>query len=982
MVVRVPTATPNAGRRRWIIILVAVVAGLLLAFTALSGFFVDVLWFREVRLSDVFWTVLRTKVLLGLAFGLAFFVLLFSNLWIVRRITPRYRALTPEQEIIERYRMQFEPYARWLLPLFALVIAFFVGLGVTGQWQTYLLWRNGAGLSFGNPEPLFGRDPAFYVFSLPWLKFMQGWLFSALVGVTLLTALAHYVWGGIRPQAPGFGEKVSPQVKAHLSVLLGLIMLTKAWGYYLGQFDLLTSTRGVVVGASYTDVNAQLPALRILVIIAIACAILFLVNIRLRGWALPVIAVGLLALVSIIAGAAYPAFVQRFRVAPQEFQREQPFIKDNIEATRRAFSLDSVTTSSRPLGDAVTSQDAQANAATLSNIRLWRPDVLAENYTSLQRFRSYYDFNDVDVDRYLVGGQRRVLMLSTREVSQGGIPEGGKTWQNVHLVYTHGFGAVASQVNTASPEGQPVFTLRDIPPVGDPGLVGNGQRVYYGEGAPGDAAFVVVDTGSKELDFQGTATNDQAQQTFTYDGDGGIPIGGFFQRALFAWRFRDVNLLISDLIQDDSRIMIYRDITQRVPKAAPFLKFDDDPYTAIVDGRLVWIWDAYTTTDQYPYSDFVDLADVAASANQTTSIGGTINYLRNSVKVVVDAYTGEMTYYVADPNDPIIQAWDAAFPTMFTPLDQAPPAILAHFRYPENLFQVQAFQYTNYHVTNPDVFYGKQDFWALPVDPTVGTGEPTTGTGTVAGGAMMRPYYVLMRLPGETDESFVLILPFTPLDRQNMVAWLAAKSDPGPDYGDIVSFQFPSGVNVDGPTQVFSRINQDARFSQERTLLGQGGSSIVFGDFLVIPLEDSLLYVQPVYVKSNQPNAIPELKRVVVVNGTQIGIGASLREALNDSLGAVVPPPQGGGGGGQPQGSLEQQIQSLLNQATQHFAAADTALRAGDLATYQKEIAAAQDATARAQELIAQLLGAGGPNTASPSPSPSASASPSPSPSG
>jgi uncharacterized protein len=969
MVVRVPTAAPAPGRRRLIIILVAVVAGLVLAFTALSGFFVDVLWFREVRLSDVFWTVLRTKFLLGLTLGLAFFVLLYSNLWIVRRITPRYRALTPEQEIIERYRMQFEPYARWLLPLFALVIAFFVGLGVTGQWQTYLLWRNGGGLTFGNPEPLFGRDPAFYVFSLPWLKFMQGWLFSALVGVTLLTALAHYLWGGIRPQAPGFGEKVSPQVKAHLSVLLGLIMLTKAWGYYLGQFDLLTSQRGVVVGASYTDVNAQLPALRILVIIAIACAILFLVNIRLRGWALPVIAVGLLALVSIIAGAAYPAFVQRFRVAPQEFQREQPYIEDNIEATRRAFSLDNITSSSRPLGDIVTAEDAQANAPTISNIRLWRPDVLAENYTSLQRFRSYYEFNDVDVDRYTLEGQRRVLMISTREISQAGIPEGGRTWQNVHLVYTHGFGAVASQVNTSSTEGQPIFTLRDIPPVGDPALEGNGQRVYYGEGAQGDAAFVVVDTGTKELDFQGTATNDQAQATYTYDGDGGIPIGGFFQRALFAWRFRDVNLLISDLIHDNSRIMIYRDITQRVPKAAPFLQFDADPYSAVVDGRLVWIWDAYTTTNQYPYSDFVDLADVAASANQTTSAGGTINYLRNSVKVVVDAFTGKMTYYVADPNDPIIQAWSTAFPTMFTPLSQASPTLLAHFRYPENLFQVQAFQYTNYHVTDPDVFYGKQDFWAIPDDPTL-----SSGTGTAGGQAFMRPYYVLMRLPGETDESFVLILPFTPLERQNMVAWLAAKSDPGPDYGDIITFRFPSGINVDGPTQVFSRINQDARFSAERTLLGQGGSRIVFGDFLVIPLEDSLLYVQPVYVKSNQENAIPELKRVVVVNGSAIGIGTSLREALNDSLGTVVPPPTGGGGGGGgggvPEGSLEQQIQAALDQASQHFAAADAALRAGDLARYQTEIAAAQEATARAQDLIAQLLGAEA------SPSPAASASP------
>jgi uncharacterized protein len=952
------------GRRRLIIIVVVVLAALLLAFTALSGFFVDILWFREVRLSDVFWTVLRTKVFLGLALGLTFFLLLYSNLWIVRRITPRYPALTPDQEILERYRMQFEPYVRWLLPLLALVIAFLVGVGATTHWQTYLLWRNGADLSFGNPEPLFDRDPAFYVFSLPWLQYMQGWLFSSLVWVTLLTAGAHYVWGGIRPQAQGFGEKVSPQVKAHLSVLLGLIMLTKAWGYYLGQFDLLTSTRGVVVGASYTDVNAQLPALRILVVIAIACAILFLVNIRLRGWALPVIAVGLLALVSIIAGAAYPAFVQRFRVAPQEFQREQPYIEDNIEATRRAFQLDGITTQARPLGDAVTAEDVEGNEATISNIRLWRPDVLNDNFTSLQRFRSYYEFNDVDVDRYEIEGQRRVLMVSAREVSQDGIPEGGATWQNVHLVYTHGFGAVTSQVNTSTSEGQPIFTLQDIPPVGEPAFEGNGQRVYYGEGASGDAAFVVVDTGAQELDYQGTATDDQEQVDFTYDGDGGIPIGGLFQRALFAWRYRDVNLLISDLIEGDSRIMIYRDITERVPRAAPFLRFDGDPYAAIVDGRLVWIWDAYTLTDQYPYSDFIELSDVASPPTQegAPQLVGEANYIRNSVKVVVDGYNGSISYFVADPEDPIIQAWSGAFPSLFTPIEEAPTELLEHFRYPENLFQVQAAQYTNYHVTDSDVFYGKQDFWALPVDPTV-----SSETNQFE----MRPYYQLMRLPGEAEESFALIVPFTPQNRQNMVAWMAAKSDPGPDYGQLISFQFPAGVNVDGPTQIFSRINQDARFSAERTLLGQGGSSIVFGDFLVIPLEDSLLYVQPVYVESNQPNAIPELRRVVVVNGSQIGLGATLTDALEDSVSGAVspPPPPDGEEPPPPEGSVEEQIQALLDEAAQRFAAADTALRAGDLATYQSEIRAAQDATTQAQELIAELLGV----QPSPSPSPSPS---------
>jgi hypothetical protein len=943
-----------------IITVIAVLAGLVLLFTALSGFFVDVLWFREVGYSQVFWTILRTRFLLGLTFGLIFFALLFVNLWIVRRITPRFHPFTPEQEIIERYRMQFEPYARWLLPLFALVIAFFVGLGVTGQWETFLLWRNSSGLSFGTTEPLFGRDPAFYVFSLPWLEFVQGWLFSALVGVTLLTALAHYLWGGIRPQAPGFGEKVTPQVKAHLSVLLGLIMLTKAWGYYLGQFDLLTSTRGVVVGASYTDVNAELPALRILVFIAIACAILFLVNIRLRGWALPVIAVGLLALVSIIAGAAYPAFVQRFRVAPQEFQREQPYIQDNIEATREAFLLDQIESRSRPLGDLVTSDQIRGNEATISNIRLWRPDVLLRNYTSLQRFRAYYEFNDVDVDRYEINGERRVLMISAREVSQAGIPEGGRTWQNVHLVYTHGFGAVASQVNTSTTEGQPVFTVRDIPPIGEPAFQGNGQRVYYGEGAPGDAAFVAVDTGAEELDYQGTPTNDQEQVSFSYDGEGGIPIGGLFQRALFAWYFRDINLLISDLIQGDSRIMIYRDITQRVPKAAPFLRFDSDPYAAVVDGRLVWIWDAYTTTNQYPYSNPLESAEVTTGPAEEGAprLIGSVNYIRNSVKVVVDAYEGSMTYFVADPEDPIIQAWARAFPSLFTPIARAPSDLLAHFRYPENLFQIQAAQFTNYHVTDPDVFYGKQDFWALPVDPTISSGQSQF---------LMRPYYVLMRLPGEVEESFVLILPFTPQERQNMVAWLAAKSDPGPDYGQMVSFEFPSGVNVDGPTQVFARINQDARFSAERTLLGQTGSSIRFGDFLVIPLVDSLLYVQPVYVESDQPNAIPELKRVVVVNGSTIGIGPTLREALIDSVSGVAPPE--GEEEAPPEGSVEEQVRSLLDQAAQHFAAAQAALRAGDLATYQSEIEAAGAAVQRAQQVLESALG--GSAAASPSPSPS-----------
>jgi uncharacterized protein len=952
VVARIPVA---GVRRRWPFVVVGAIVLVLILFTALSGFFVDVLFFRELGFSDVFWGLLRTKFLLALIFGLVFFAVLYANLLIVRRFTPRVRPLTLEQEILDRYRMAAEPYLRWLLPAFSLLIAVFVGMGVTSQWESFLLWRNSSGVTFGVTDPEFGRDVAFYVFSLPWLKFVQGWLFSALVGITVIVSLAHYLWGGIRPQAQGLGEKVTPQVKAHLSVLLGIILLVKAWGYYLGTFDLMLSERGVVAGASYTDVKAQMPALRILIFISVACAVLFFVNIRLRGWALPVIAVGLLALASIVAGAAYPAFVQRFRVGPQELQKERPYIERNIAGTREAFGLDVIQPEQRTVAATVGSDSIEENETTISNIRLWRPEVLVEDFAGLQRIRQYYDFRDVDVDRYSIGGARRLVMISAREVSQTNIP-GEATWQNRHLVYTHGFGAVASAVNTATLEGAPQFTLQDIPPVGEPPMEGNGQRVYFGELS--DVPFVVVKTEANELDYQGTATSDEEQKTFEYDGDGGIPVGGFFKQALFAWRFRDVNLLISGLIQGDSRIMIYRSIYERVPKPAPFLKFDGDPYSAVVDGRLVWIWDAYTTTAQYPYSQPLQLQEFTSQQAGVPPLVGDVNYIRNSVKAVVDAYDGSVTYYVADPEDPIIRVWQKTFPSLFTPIDEAPATLLAHFRYPENLFQVQAAQFASYHVTDPAVFYGNQDFWAIPEDPTLST--QTTRV-------LMRPYYLLMRVPGETEAQFVLIQPFTPLGRENMVAWMAARSDPGEEYGDVLAFQFPTGQNIDGPTQVFSRINQDARFSAERTLLSQGGSEVLFGDFLVIPIDDGLLYVQPVYVRSNQTNAIPELKRVVVVNGGRVGIGTTLSEALTDSLSGEVVEPDGEE---PPTGSVQQQIQDLLAEAAAHFDAAQEALVAGDLATYQTEVDAAAEAVNQANELAAELGGAAA--TVTPTPSPSA----------
>jgi uncharacterized membrane protein (UPF0182 family) len=941
----------SAARRRWLFLAVGLVILVGIVLSGLSGFYVDLLWFREVGFSGVFWSVFWSKVILGLIFAVFFFVLLAANLFMVRRLSPRYRPFSPEQEVIDRYRVAFDPYARLLVPAFSALIALLVGIAASAQWESFIVWRSAGSVGFGPDflDPVFGRDPGFYVFILPFHKWVQGWLFSAFVGVTVITAAAHYLTGGIRLQT--VGEKVTPQVKAHLSVLLGVIVLIKAWGYYLGRFDLLVSSRGVVTGASYTDVHAQLPALTVLVFIAIACSILFVANIRFRGWALPVIGVGLLALTSIVAGAIVPAVVQRLSVAPQELQREAPYIDRNIEATREALGLDRIELQQTTTGGEVTALQVEANQPTIDNVRLWDPAIIQETYENLQRIQPYYEFHDVDVDRYVIDGLNRVVMISPREVSQNGIPPRGRTWQNQAIYYTHGYGAVASPVNVVTSEGRPVFALADIPPPTsadielDPGI---GAQIYYGERT--DVPYVLVGAeGADELNYP--ASGAQRVVETRYAGKGGISMGSLFRRALFAYRFRDVNLMISGLIGGDSRILINRDVQTRIRKAAPFLVYDADPYSAIIDGRLVYIQDAYTATDVYPYSEEVDLNEATGG-----DLVGRVNYMRNSVKAVMDAYDGTVTFYVVDPDDPLIQVWQRAFPELFT-TQAAPLELQEHFRYPENLLQIQATQYANYHVTDSRTFYSRENFWELPNNPTA-QGEAAQKT---------RPYYVLLKLPGETEEEFVLFTPFTPFQRQNMIAYLAAKSDPE-SYGALAAFEFPSGNPPDGPQQIFARINQDADFARERTLLGQAGSQILFGNLFIVPIENSFLYVQPVFVRSAQENSIPELKRVVLVNGETVSMGDTLAEALAISLGAAPPPPPG-----EEQPPPEGDVAALLAEALQHFEAAQDALTRGDLAGYQREIELAQDLIEQANE----LAGGGAP---APGPSPSPTPSPSPSP--
>jgi hypothetical protein len=953
-------ASVLVGRgRRWPLIVLVAVLVIAFLFTVLSGFLIDLLWYGEIEQSGVFWTALRTRILLGIAFGLVFFIALVANLLIARRLTPEVRVLTPEEEAIDRLRELAEPYIRWLVPTAAALIALLVGIRAAAHWQTFLLWSSSSGIEFGAQEDLFGRDPAFYVFTLPWMRYLQSWVFAAFVGITILTAAAHLFNGGIRPQARSWSDKVTPAVRAHLSVLLGLIMLSKAWGYYLGRFDLLTSGRGVVEGASYTDVNAQLPALTFLAIVAVICALLFFVNTRVRLWSLPIIAVALLGLTSLLLGTAYPAFVQRFRVAPQELQRETPYIERNIAATRQAFGLDEIEEKPIPtVSPEVTPEQLVADAATISNIRLWRPEILLENFRSEQRLESYYVFKDVDVDRYPVEGETRVLMVSAREVSQLSIPGGGGTWQNLHLVYTHGYGVVGAQVNAADSDGGPSYTVEDIPPT--PGGVPFPTRpeIYFGEQE--DVPFVVVGTESKELDYEGAQPG--AYSYAGQGGEGGIRLSNLFVRAMFAWRFRDVNLLISGQITSDSRILIYRNIVERVRRPVPFLTFDADPYLAVVEGRPTWIWDAYSTSTEYPYSQEVDLGVATGSGLGSLPTGLTANYIRNSVKATVDAFDGTITYY-ADLDEPIIKAWANAFPDLFENMDSASPDLKAHFRYPENLFQIQATQFANYHVVDPTRFYNKQDFWQIPDDPTR---EPDRDEPPLTSLPDLRPYYLLLQVPGDTTERFQLVLPFVPGQATtgsgvvpNMVAWMAANSDPE-GYGELVSLTLPSGQNVDSPSLVLSRIKADAAFSTQETLLGRGRSKLFFGDFLVIPVGDGFLYVQPVYVRSRQTTgAVPELKLVVVVNGDRVGLGSTLAAALDQ---AVV-----GDGGQPPDGGAEpppgEDVESLLSRALDHFAAAEEALRQGDLATYQRELELAQALVEQAQGLLGQSV-------TEPSPSP------------
>ncbi|NJD67224.1 MAG: UPF0182 family protein [candidate division NC10 bacterium] len=853
--------------------------------------YVDWLWFQEIKLTKVFVTIITTQLTLAVAFGTTFAVLSYVNLYLASRLTTTDVLLEVEDRFSLPRRLVIEPYFRRLL------IPGVLGLGVLSAFQAagaldrYIRFANAQ--PFGIADPIFQQDVGFYVFQLPFFSFLYGWLMTSVVLTLLATAVTYILFRGI--QLTTRGPVITRLARAHLLILGALLFLIKAVGYRLDTYELLFSPTGVVFGAGYSAINAHLPVLTFLTTLAVFVALLCLAQIFYRGWRLVLIGIGMLVIGSIVGLGLYPGFIQRFRVVPNEIAAESPYITHNILFTRRAYGLDRIDEREFPAAETLTREDLRRNNATIKNIRLWDHRPLLTTYGQTQEIRTYYKFVDVDNDRYQIDGEYRQVMLSARELSHQHLPS--RSWINEHLVFTHGYGAVLGPVNRITEEGLPEHLIKDIPPVATGALTITRPEIYFGEVAND---YVIVRTQAQELDYPAGEKNVYT----TYTGEGGVPLSSLGRKLLFASRFGTLKILLSQDLTPESRIMYHRQVAERVKKAAPFLTFDRDPYLVIAqDGRLFWIVDGYTLSDMFPYSE---------------PIRGLGNYIRNSVKAVVDAYNGSLSFYLADPDDPVIKAYDQAFPDLFQPLDAMPEDLKAHLRYPQGMFSVQARMFSTYHMQDPQVFYNKEDLWSVPV------------------GA--EPYYTIMRIPGEPREEFVLLLPFTPNKRDNMIAWLAARSDP-PHYGKLTAFNFPKAKLVYGPQQISARIDQDAFISQQIALWSQAGSTVIRGNLLAIPIEQSLLYVQPLYLAAEK-GSLPELKRIIAAYGNQIAMEGSLDATLARLFGAAVRGPiearPPSGAPGLPE--VEVPLRTLATRAYDHYTRAQELLRQGNFAGYGEEV--------------------------------------------
>jgi len=717
-------------------------------------------WYQEVGYTSVFWTPIWARLCVGLFFAVIFFAIFYGSLWLARKISPKLLPVTTEEE---SNVFEWATKRRWsarIMLAAALVLAIIFGISYSGRWEEVLLFLNK--VDFGYVDPQFGKDASFFVFTLPLWSMLVNFVGVAVLFTFIGTAFTYVV-----DRALVVNDKnrisLAPHVKAHLSALLALAMVAKAGDYMLQTWELDYSMRGVTFGASYTDVHATLPVLHFLAIVSLIAAVLFLVNIRYKGWRLPAIAIAVMFLTWAIAGKAYPAIVQQYRVSPNEISAESEYIARNIDATRWAFGLTDIKPASSPASINLTAEQVRVNSGTTRNVRLWEPRPALSTYAQIQEIRLYYSFNDVDIDRYIIDGEYRQVLISARELDQTQLQPQSRTWVNQHLTYTHGYGFVLSPVNEAGTDGLPLLLVRDIPPITNTDIPITRPEIYYGESGND---FVVVNTTSPEFDYPKGDTNVFVE---SYEGDGGVSIGSTARRMAFAFRFNSLKLFFSSSLTDESRIMYRRTLQERVQALAPFLAYDSDPYVvARDDGTMVWMWDAYTHSERFPYSQ---------------PQGAGVNYIRNSVKVVIDAFSGKVTFYQMDPDDAVANTWGKVFDDLWTPGDQMPDDLRRHMRYPEDMYSVQAAVLSTYHMNDPQIFYNKEDVWEIPMEIYAQDEIPVV------------PYYEVLALPGETEPEFALLQPFAPLSKKNMVAMMVARQD-GDHYGELMVIDFPKNKVV------------------------------------------------------------------------------------------------------------------------------------------------------------------------------------------
>ena len=990
---RTPPAPVRSRRlRRGLFVAIAAVIIVLVSLRGAASFYTDFLWFDALGQADVWRTIIVSRIVLALIFIAVLFALLYGNLTIADRMAPAQRPRGPEEDVLTRYHDSLGQRPRLVRLAVTLLFALPIGAGASDQWEEWLLLTNS--VDFGSVDPIdalwFGNDVGFYVFQLPFLAYIVNWLFNVVLLTFFITAIAHYVNGGIRFQKQG--QRVTPQVKAHLSVLLGALALIKAADYFLGRYELTTSTSGVVDGATYTDLNARLPVHWLLILISLLAFVLLIVNIRLKGWVLPTLAVGLWAFVAIVMGGIYPLVIQRLRVEPAESTREQEYIEYNIASTRLAMGLDDVKIRTFDSTGGLTYDAVSRSEDIIGNLPLLDPAILPLTYENREGERNYYQFSEVlDVDRYEIDGQVTPVVLGARQLNPGNLPQ--TSWEARTLTFTHGFGVALAPANTVE-AGLPDFRIGGLPVSNNLDIPLDEPRLYYGEELGG---YAIVVTDRQEVDVP-TATGEEA--SYTYQGEGGVEIGGFFRQASFALRFWEVDPLLSGFITDESRVIYVRDVRERVKKLAPFLHIDNDPYPVLAEGRVQYIVDAYTTTSKYPYSQRADTEQLG----DNSGLRHRFNYVRNSVKAVVDGFDGTTTLYVVDPDDPILRAYRNIFPDLFEDFDNMPAELMEHIRYPEDLFRVQTNVWARYQLDNPQEFYEQAKGWSVAQDPGAVTGVLTSPITTPDGivqqpsrEARIDPYYLLTRLPEEDDQDFVILRSYVPVStedtRRELTAFMVGKSDPD-EYGELVVYKVePLGL-TDGPALVNSKIQSDPSISRVVTLLNQQGSRVEFGDLVLVPVEDSILYVRPLYVVAQSP-PVPELQQVIAVLGERVVMCPTLDEALRGLFGLTLvsdsqdasasscvgntaglaaeiaaaepspaPPAPAEPAPAPPEpapppppaptpiapSDVPDEVGALLAEAVTRFAEADEALREGRLDLYQQRIDEAEDLIRRASE--------------------------------